>query len=163
MSQPELKKHIEEYITDHLQPTTTWVMTSREWFAVLGGALAAFMAILDIQITNASLREIQGSLGLDLLEGSWISTSYLIAEIVVIPLTGVFSEVFGIRKFILFNTVMFIVASILCGLSWNLTSMVVFRVMQGFFGGTLIPMAFQMVLYYMPNNMRTMDGERIFL
>lgn len=148
-------------MAEHLQPTTTWVMTWREWSAVLGGALAAFMAILDIQITNASLREIQGSLGLDLLEGSWISTAYLIAEIVVIPITGVFSEVIGIRKFISINTVMFIVSSILCGLAWNLNSMIVFRVMQGFFGGTLIPMAFQMVLYYMPSNMRTI-GMVIF-
>src|SRR5512139_1724624 len=60
----------------------------RSWIAVLGSVLGAFMAVLDIQITNASLANILGSLGATLEEGSWISTSYLVAEIVVIPLTG---------------------------------------------------------------------------
>src|ERR1700733_10723148 len=94
-------------------------MTWPDWAAVLGAALGAFMAILDVQITNASLREIQGTLGLDFSEGGWISTSYLIAEIAVIPLTAYFSKVFGMRSYMLFNCAFFIVASMLCGLSWN--------------------------------------------
>ena len=59
-------------------------MTIREWIAVLGGALGAFMAILDIQVTNASIREISGALNLDISESGWISTAYLIAEIIVL-------------------------------------------------------------------------------
>lgn len=136
-------------------------MTWREWAAVLGAALGAFIAILDIQITNASLREIQGSLGLDMSEGGWISTSYLIAEIIVIPLTGFLSEVFGIRYYVIGNCSLFILASILCGLSWNLTSMISFRVFQGFTGGTLIPMAFQIMLLFMPKDKKPI-GMAIF-
>jgi DHA2 family multidrug resistance protein len=60
----------------------------RNWLAVLGGVLGAFMAVLNIQVVNASLADIQGALGASLDEGSWISTAYLIAEIIVIPLTG---------------------------------------------------------------------------
>lgn len=127
-------------------------MTWREWAAVLGAALGAFMAILDIQITNASLREIQGSIGLDLSEGGWISTAYLIAEIVVIPMTGFLSEIFGIRLYLIWNAALFIVASILCGLAWNLPSIIAFRVFQGFVGGTLIPMSFQIMLLFMPKD-----------
>ena len=138
-----------------------WEMTWREWMAVLGAALGAFMAILDIQITNASLREIQGSLGLDMSEGGWISTAYLIAEIIVIPLTGFLSEVFGMRRYIIVNCGLFIVASLLCGLSWNLHSMIVFRVFQGLVGGTLIPMAFQVMLLFMPKDKKPL-GMAIF-
>jgi DHA2 family multidrug resistance protein len=78
-------------------------MTMTQWLAVFGGALGAFMAILDIQVTNASLREISGALNLSLSESGWISTSYLIAEIIVIPLTAFFSQVFSLKKYILFN------------------------------------------------------------
>ena len=60
----------------------------RSWIAVFGGLIGAFMAILDIQITNASMKEIQGSLGATLEEGSWISTAYLVAEMIAIPLSG---------------------------------------------------------------------------
>ena len=127
-------------------------MALGDWMAVLGGSLGAFMAILDIQVTNASLREIQGALGLDMSESSWISTSYLIAEILVIPLTAKLSEVFGLRRYMIWNCVGFLVASLLCGLSWNLGSLIAFRALQGATGGTLIPMAFQLILQRMPEN-----------
>ena len=73
----------------------------RNWIAVAGGVLGAFMAVLDIQITNSSLADIQGALGASLDEGSWISTGYLIAEIIVIPLTGWLALVFGMRRLLL--------------------------------------------------------------
>jgi MFS transporter, DHA2 family, multidrug resistance protein len=136
-------------------------LTLLEWFAIIGGALGAFMAILDIQVTNASLREISGALSLDMTESGWISTAYLIAEIIVIPLTAYFSSVYGIRRYLLFNTVGFVAASILCGLSWNLGSLVLFRVMQGFTGGTLIPLSFQLILLLMPERQKPL-GMTIF-
>src|ERR1700730_7395774 len=116
---------------DSTDTDPNWDMTWFDWLAVLGAALGAFMAILDIQITNASIREIQGALGLDFSESGWISTAYLIAEIIVIPLTAFFSKVFGMRRYMLFNCAFFVIASMLCGLSWNLHSMIVFRVLQG--------------------------------
>ena len=69
-------------------PAAPRAVSTRDWIAVIGSILGAFMAVLDIQITNASLADIQGSLGASLDEGSWISTGYLMAEIVVIPMTG---------------------------------------------------------------------------
>ncbi|BAY11653.1 DHA2 family efflux MFS transporter permease subunit [Calothrix sp. NIES-2098] len=124
----------------------------RTWIGVLASMLGAFMAVLDIQITNASLQEIQASLGATLEEGSWISTAYLVAEIVVIPLTGWLSRVFSLRRYLLVNTVLFIFFSICCAWSWNLNSMIVFRALQGFTGGILIPSAMTVVLTTLPQS-----------
>jgi MFS transporter, DHA2 family, multidrug resistance protein len=129
-------------------------MSLRGWAAVLGGALGAFMAILDIQVTNASIREISGALNLEITESGWISTAYLIAEIIVIPLTGYLSEVFGLRRYIVLNCIGFLIASVLCGLSWNIESMILFRALQGFTGGTLIPLSFQLILMLMPEKQK---------
>lgn len=129
-------------------------MTLKEWVAVLGGALGAFMAILDIQVTNASIREISGALNLEVAESGWISTAYLIAEIIVIPLTGFLSEVFGMRRYLVLNCIGFLTASVLCGLSWNVGSMILFRAVQGFTGGTLIPLSFQLILSLMPEKQK---------
>jgi MFS transporter, DHA2 family, multidrug resistance protein len=122
----------------------------RTWIGVIASMLGAFMAILDIQITNASLKEIQAALGATLEEGSWISTAYLVAEIIVIPLTGWLSRVFSTRLYLLVNAGLFIFFSICCAWSWNLSSMIGFRALQGFTGGVLIPMAFAIVLTTLP-------------
>lgn len=122
----------------------------RTWIGVLASMLGAFMAVLDIQITNASLQEIQASLGASLDEGSWISTSYLVAEIIVIPLTGWLSRVFSLRRYILVNTALFIFFSICCAFAWDLNSMILFRALQGLTGGVLIPSAMTVVLTTLP-------------
>ncbi|MBE9034765.1 DHA2 family efflux MFS transporter permease subunit [aff. Roholtiella sp. LEGE 12411] len=122
----------------------------KTWIGVLASMLGAFMAILDIQITNASLQDIQATLGATLEEGSWISTAYLVAEIVVIPLTGWLSRVFSLRRYLLVNTVLFIFFSVCCAWAWNLNSMIIFRALQGFAGGVLIPTAMTIVLTTLP-------------
>lgn len=91
----------------------------RIWIGVAASMLGAFMAVLDIQITNSSLQDIQAALGATLEEGSWISTAYLVAEIVVIPLTGWLSQVFSIRRYILVNAALFIFFSICCASAWS--------------------------------------------
>ena len=96
----------------------------------MGGLIGAFMAILDIQITNASLKDIQGALSATLSESSWISTSYLVAEMIAIPLSGWLSRGLSVRRYLLWTTGAFIVASVLCSFSWNLTSMIVFRALR---------------------------------
>lgn len=122
----------------------------KTWIGLMGAMLGAFMAVLDIQITNSSLAEIQAALGATLEEGSWISTAYLVAEVVVIPLTGWLSQVFSIRRYLLVNTVLFILFSVCCAWAVNLPMMIVFRALQGFTGGVLIPMAFTIVLTTLP-------------
>ena len=125
-------------------------VSARHWVALLGAMLGAFMAVLDIQITNASLNDILGSLGATLDEGSWISTSYLVAEIIVIALTGWLSDVFSPRRYLVVNAALFLVFSVACAWAWDMTSMIVFRALQGFTGGVLIPMAFNLVLKLLP-------------
>lgn len=122
----------------------------KTWVGLMGAMLGAFMAVLDIQITNSSLQEIQAALGATLEEGSWISTAYLVAEVVVIPLTGWLSQVFSIRRYLLVNTTLFIFFSVCCAWSVNLPMMIVFRGLQGFTGGILIPMALTIVLMTLP-------------
>lgn len=124
--------------------------TRRDWIAILAAILGAFMAILDIQIVNASLKEIQGALSATLEEGSWISSSYLVAEVVVIPLAAWLTVVMSPRRFAVSVSVLFVIASLLCSMAWSLESMVAFRVLQGLAGGALIPFAFTLVLTKLP-------------
>ena len=112
------------------------------WIAVLAGMIGAFMAILNIQITNASLLDIEGGIGTGVDNGAWISTSYLIGEIVVIPLTDYLSRVFSFRRYMLANAILFALFSMACAFAHDLASMIAMRGLQGFAGGVLIPMAF---------------------
>ncbi len=125
-------------------------VTLRDWIAVGGGILGAFMAILDIQITNASLAEIGGAIGATPAEGSWMSTGYLMAEIIIIPLSGWLSRVFGLRRFLSVNSALFVGFSILCAMSTSLPEMILFRAGQGFTGGVLIPTAITIVRSRLP-------------
>ncbi|MDF5981975.1 MDR family MFS transporter [Pseudomonas aeruginosa] len=128
--------------------------TRRDWIAVLSAMLGAFMAVLDIQITNSSLKDIQGALAATLEEGSWISTSYLVAEIIMIPMTAWLVQLLSARRLAVMISVGFLVSSLLCSFAWNLESMIVFRAMQGFTGGALIPLAFTLALVKLPEHHR---------
>jgi MFS transporter, DHA2 family, multidrug resistance protein len=120
------------------------------WIAVLAAMIGSFMAILNIQITNASLLNIEGGIGTGVDNGSWISTSYLIGEIVVIPLTDYLSRVFSFRRYMLASASLFAAFSVACAFAHDLPSMIAMRGLQGFAGGVLIPMAFTMVLTRLP-------------
>ncbi|OWV93784.1 disulfide bond formation protein DsbA [Rhizobium sp. R72] len=122
----------------------------RMWSAVVGSTLGAFMAVLNIQIVNASLADIQGAIGAGEDDGGWISTSYLIAEIVVIPLSGWLAQVFSVRKYLLTNAILFLLFSVACAFAANLQQMIVLRAVQGFAGGVLIPMAFTIIITLLP-------------
>ncbi|WP_323122381.1 MDR family MFS transporter [Burkholderia alba] len=115
--------------------------SAADWIAVAAGALGALMATLDISITNSALPQIQGEIGATGTEGTWISTGYLMSEIVMIPLAAWLTRVFGLRNFLLTNSALFIVFSMMCGWSHSLTTMVIGRIGQGFTGGALIPTA----------------------
>ena len=123
---------------------------AKTWIAVIGATLGAFMAVLNIQIVNASLADIQGAIGAGIDDGGWISTSYLIAEIVVIPLSGWLAQVFSIRKYLLTNAVLFLLLSVACAFAQDLPQMIVLRAVQGFTGGVLIPMAFTLIITLLP-------------
>ncbi|PZM12825.1 MDR family MFS transporter [Rhizobium tubonense] len=124
----------------------------RMWSAVIGSTLGAFMAVLNIQIVNASLADIQGAIGAGTDDGGWISTSYLIAEIVVIPLSGWLARVFSVRTYLLVNAILFLIFSVACAFAVNLQQMIVLRAIQGFSGGVLIPMAFTIIITLLPKS-----------
>ncbi|MDF9621023.1 MDR family MFS transporter [Pseudomonas entomophila] len=135
-----------------LRPTAE--PTRRDWIAVMSVMLGAFMAVLDIQITNSSLKDIQGALSATLEEGSWISTSYLVAEIIMIPLTAWLVQLLSARRLAVWVSLGFLLSSLLCSMAWNLESMIVFRALQGFTGGALIPLAFTLTLIKLPEHHR---------
>ncbi|MET1023421.1 MAG: MFS transporter, partial [Pseudoxanthomonas sp.] len=119
------------------------------------------MATLDISIVNAALPTIQGEVGASGTEGTWISTAYLVSEIIMIPLTGWFVRTLGLRNFLVICAVMFTAFSVMCGLSSSLPMMIIGRIGQGFAGGALIPTALTIVATRLPPAQQTM-GTALF-
>jgi DHA2 family multidrug resistance protein len=120
------------------------------WLAVAAGTLGALMAPLDISIVNSSLPTIQGEIGASGTEGTWIATAYLVAEIIIIPLSGWLEKLLGLRTLLLLAATLFTCFSIVCGLSTSLTTMIIGRVGQGFTGGALIPTAMTIIATRLP-------------
>jgi DHA2 family multidrug resistance protein len=128
----------------------------KTWIAVSGALLGAFLAVLNIQVTNSSLPDIEGGIGTGGVNGTWISTAYLIGEIIVIPMTDFLSRVFSLRRYLIANTALFLVLSVACSQAHNLPEMIVLRGLQGFFGGVLIPLAFTIIVAMLPPSKRAM-------
>ena len=105
----------------------------QDWIAVCAGALGALIATLDISIVNSALPQIQGEIGASGTEGTWISTGYLVSEVVMIPMTAWLQRVLGLRNLLVGSAILFTVFSMLCGLSHTLPMMIIGRVGQGFF------------------------------
>lgn len=120
------------------------------WLAVAAGTLGALMATLDISIVNSALPTIQGEIGASGTEGTWIATAYLVAEIVIIPMSAWLQRMLGLRTFLLLAAGLFTAFSVLCGVSTNLTTMIIGRVGQGFTGGAMIPTAQTIIAQRLP-------------
>jgi DHA2 family multidrug resistance protein len=123
-----------------------------DWVAVGAGALGALMATLDISIANSALPQIQGGIGATGTEGTWISTGYLMSEIVMIPLAAWLTRVFGLRNFLSGNALLFMLFSMMCGMSHSLPQMIIGRIGQGFTGGAMIPTAQTIVATRLPRH-----------
>jgi len=128
-------------------------------FATMG--LGMFIALLDIQIVSASLRDIGGALSAGSDETAWVQTSYLIAEIVVIPLSGWLSRVFSTRWLFCASAIGFTLASLLCGVAWNIESMIAFRALQGFLGGSMIPAVFTAAFIFFDSKQRVIAASTL--
>ena len=120
------------------------------WIAVAAGALGALLATLDISIVNSALPTIQGEIGATGTEGTWIATAFLVAEIVVIPLSAWLERLLGLRTLLLIAVTAFTGFSILCGIATDLTTMIIGRTGQGLMGGLLIPTAMTIVAKRLP-------------
>jgi DHA2 family multidrug resistance protein len=117
-------------------------LTPREWVGFMAMVFGMFMAILDIQIVSASISDVQAGLSASPDEAAWVQTSYLIAEIVMIPLSGWLSRLLSTRFVFTLSALGFTLMSVACATAGSLGEMVTFRALQGFLGGAMIPTVF---------------------
>src|SRR5215813_11147874 len=125
-------------------------VSGRLWLGFAAMCLGMFMAVLDIQVVASSLTAIQGVLHIPLAQLGWIQTAYLMAEVVAIPLTGILTRALTLRVLFAVATLGFVAASWVCALSSDFQMLVWARVVQGFFGGMLIPSVFTAVFVLIP-------------
>jgi len=125
--------------------TSVWLRSLLPFVVMCFGG---FMALLDIQIVASSLQQIGGGLSAAQDQIAWVQTAYLIAEIIVIPLSGWLTRVFSTRWLFTASAAGFTAASLLCGLAWNIESMIVFRALQGLLGASMIPTMFTSSFYF---------------
>jgi DHA2 family multidrug resistance protein len=124
----------------------------KKLIAFLAMVFGMFMAILDIQIVSASLTEIQAGLAASANEITWVQTAYLIAEVIMIPLSGYLSRALGTRILFSISAAGFTFASLMCGLSTTINEMIIWRVIQGFIGGGMIPTVFATAYIIFPRS-----------
>ena len=125
-------------------------MTAATWFGFAAMCIGMFMAILDVQIVATSLPDIQGALGIAPDQMSWVQTAYLIAEVVAIPLTGFLTRLLSMRWLFVGAVACFTLASLGCATSGDFGTLIAWRIVQGFSGGTLIPAVFSAVFLLFP-------------
>ena len=127
-----------------------------KWLITISVMLPAIMEIIDTSVANVALPHMQGSLNAGTDEVTWVLTSYLVANAVVLPMTGWLSRVFGRKRFLMTCIVLFTLASLLCGAAPNLTALIFFRIMQGAAGGALIPISQAILMETFPPRQRGM-------
>ncbi|ROM69648.1 EmrB/QacA family drug resistance transporter [Pseudomonas brassicacearum] len=120
-----------------------------------------FIALIDIQIVSASLKDIGGGLSAGADDTAWVQTAYLIAEIIVIPMSGWLSRVMSTRWLFAASAAGFTLTSLLCALAWNIQSMIAFRALQGFLGGSMIPLVFTTAFMYFNGKQRVIAASTI--
>jgi MFS transporter, DHA2 family, multidrug resistance protein len=140
-SQPALPANTRHMENPNPVEVTAWKPRVNPWLIAMTVALAAFMEVLDTSIANVALPHIAGTLGASTDEGTWVLTSYLVSNAIVLPLGGWASSLMGRRNFFVFCIVVFTVASFLCGAAPTLPMLLVFRIIQGAGGGGMQPMA----------------------
>lgn len=132
------------------------LLTLRQWLIILTASIGAMLEVIDVSITNVALIHIQANLGATLAEVGWVVTGYAMASVVMIPLSGWLSDVFGQRNYFVFCLAGFTGASVLCGLAPNLPVLVVARILQGLLGGGLLPKAQAILFQAVPRSLQGM-------
>lgn len=120
------------------------------WIVAIAVMFATFMEVLDTTVVNVSLPHIASSMAATTEEATWTLTSYLVANAIILPMTGWLAGVFGRKRLLIFSTAGFTIASFLCGIAPNLTMLVIFRVLQGATGGALQPLSQAILLESFP-------------
>ena len=132
---------VTETLPPSAPPQQRWVPKYNPWLIAVVVALAAFMEVLDTSIANVALPHIAGNLGASNDQSTWVLTSYLVSNAIVLPISGWLASLFGRKRFFLLCIVIFTVSSVLCGSAPSLSLLIVFRALQGVGGGGLQPMA----------------------
>jgi MFS transporter, DHA2 family, multidrug resistance protein len=132
-----------------IEPLTDW-RPHNPWLIALTVMLATFMEVLDTSIANVALPHIAGNLSATIDESTWVLTSYLVSNAIMLPLSGWFSMLLGRKKFFIICVVIFTVSSFLCGLAPNIEMLVLFRIIQGAGGGALQPLAQSILIENFP-------------
>lgn len=135
--------------------------TISPWIIASIVSIAAFMELLDTTIVNVALNHIAGDLSSSSDEASWVLTSYMVANVIVLPLSGWFSRVLGRKRYFILSLLCFTGASVLCGLAPSLSWLVLFRVLQGLGGGGLQPLAQAILINTFPPEKRN-AGQALF-
>ncbi len=135
--------------------------TSQKVAAFATMCVGMFIALIDIQIVSASLKDIGGGLSAGADDTAWVQTAYLIAEIIVIPMSGWLSRVMSTRWLFAVSAAGFTLTSLLCALAWNIQSMIAFRALQGFLGGSMIPLVFTTAFMYFTGKQRVIAASTI--
>jgi DHA2 family multidrug resistance protein len=112
-----------------------------KWLIALTVMTGTIMSALDMSIVNVALPHMRGTLGASVEEITWVSTGYILSNVIIMPIVAFLSSRFGRKNFYIFSVLLFTASSMLCGIAWDLTSMVVFRIMQGIGAGALIPVS----------------------
>ena len=128
------------------------------WIGFIAMVVGQFMAILDIQIVASAIGSIQAGVSASRDEISWVQTAYLIAEVIGIPLSGFLGRALGTRLLFCISSLAFSVASLLCAFSWDITSLIVFRALQGFSGAAMIPTVMATLYLAFPQRLQAMTG-----
>src|SRR4051794_5214658 len=111
------------------------------WIVTISVMLATFMEVLDTTVVNVSIPHISGNLSATVDEGTWVVTSYLVSNAIVLPMSGWLASYFGRRRILLVCVAGFSLTSLLCGLATSLESLIFFRILQGVTGGGMVPLA----------------------
>ena len=127
-----------------------------KWLIAVTVMLPTLIEIIDTSVVNVSLDHIRGSLSAGIDEATWTITSYLVSNAIIIPMTGWLSRVFGRKNYLTFSISLFTASSLMCGMAWNLQSLVFFRVLQGIGGGALQPLSQSILLETFPRKQHGM-------
>ena len=127
-----------------------------KWIVAITVMLPTLIEIVDTSVVNVSLDHIRGSLSAGVDESTWTITSYLVSNAIIIPMTGWLSRFFGRKRYLLFSITLFTLSSFLCGVSWSLQSLVIFRILQGIGGGALQPVSQSILLETFPQSQHGM-------
>ena len=131
-----------------------WHPRHSPWLIAMGVMLATFMEVLDTSIANIALPLIAGSLSATPEEATWVLTSYLVANAIMLPTTGWLANHFGRKRVFITCIVLFTLASALCGLAWSLPTLIFARILQGIGGGAMVPIAQSIMLESFPRQKR---------